>query len=91
MFPIRGSFGGPGGNLEYEDFGFVEFHIRRIIMNKKMKNKNMGDETILGSSSMIAQVIFEEANVFIMFIFYLFMETGDLCKTENNKTNISNL
>lgn len=43
MFPIRGSFGGPGGNLE-----FVELKIKINIMNKKMKNKKMGDEIILG-------------------------------------------
>lgn len=48
MFPIRGSFGGPGGNLEFEDFGFVEQKIKINIMNKKMKNKKMGDEIILG-------------------------------------------
>lgn len=53
MFPMRGSFGGPGGNLEFEGFGF-DLHTRLNTMNKKRKkDMNIGDGMFLRSNSMI--------------------------------------
>lgn len=39
-FPIRGSFGGPGGNLEFEDLVFV----LQNMVNKKMNKGKIASE-----------------------------------------------
>ena len=54
MFPIIGSVGGPGGNLEFEGFGFFDLKNRINTMNKK-KDKNIGDTIFLVSSSMVSE------------------------------------
>jgi len=53
MFPMRGSFLGPGGNLEFE---FVVFDLQNmwISMNTMMKRGRIVDKEMCSSNPMIA-------------------------------------